>query len=83
VTIGSLTDVTTKADLVEFIGALRNDLQLNAKEWENADLNSFLESLAGWIADSDGHYLNQGAKAPAQPDWRFVATALLAAKTYE
>jgi hypothetical protein len=31
-----IVDIKSKADLVEFVQALRGDLQANEREWENA-----------------------------------------------
>ncbi|MER5514267.1 hypothetical protein [Streptomyces sp. NPDC002763] len=50
---------------------------------ENADLASFLETLAAWIDDADGWYGNAGRSLPADGDWSFFARALRAATSYE
>jgi hypothetical protein len=75
--------ISTKADLVEFIAALEDDLRENSGSWENASLEEFLAALGRWLEDSDGYYQNQGREVPASPSWRDVAEMLIAAKMYE
>jgi hypothetical protein len=75
--------VRTKADLVKFVASLRQDLLQNSDEWESPTLESFLESLGGWIADCDVFYQGPGNSLPPEATWTFVAQALLAASAYE
>jgi hypothetical protein len=75
--------IKSKADLVEFVRALRDDLQANPEAWENASLDRYLSALASWLEDSDGYYQNQGRAIPVSPSWRDVAEILMAAKMYE
>lgn len=67
--------LSTKDELATFVDSLRADLKTNAGNWENAKLEDFLESMAAWLRDSKS--------LPEQPQWRAVATALLAASRYE
>jgi hypothetical protein len=80
---GYVSQVRSKAELVEFVRALANDLSTNREEWENATLETYLAALASWLEDSDGYYRNQGRPVPAEPSWRHVAEMLMAAKMYE
>jgi hypothetical protein len=75
--------IDSRASLIEFIEALRKDLQANPNEWENHTLDRFLSALASWIDDSEAYYLNQGRPIPSSPSWKNVAEMLIAAKTYE
>lgn len=47
--------------------------------WPNPTLHEYLEALAGWIEDSDGHY----PRHPPQNGWEVVNDALRAATVYE
>jgi hypothetical protein len=78
-----VSQVGNKADLVEFVRALANDLTTNREEWENPTLEMYLVALASWLEDSDGYYRNQGRPVPVDPSWRDVAEMLMAARIYE
>ncbi|EFU1360097.1 hypothetical protein HUO97_004475, partial [Salmonella enterica] len=52
-------------------------------EWENKDLPSYFESMASWVEDMDGYYLNQKLPAPENVNWTFIADILMAARVYE
>ena len=41
--------ITTNKDLANFIEALRSDLLANPNDWENPNLERFLEAMAAWI----------------------------------
>jgi hypothetical protein len=81
--LDDVSQVKSKKDLVDYIQKLRSDFAENADDWSNSDIASFLEALQAWINDSDGYYKNQGVQPPKSPDWRFIALALSAAKSYE
>ncbi|EJL29998.1 hypothetical protein [Brevibacillus sp. BC25] len=71
-------NVDSKDELIEFIKALRNDLQVNPKEWENLSLSDFLEAMESWMEDTiDMGYL------PEQPEWKSLAAILYMGKIYE
>lgn len=78
-----VSHVHKKAELVEFIRALANDLATNRERWENRTLDTYLEALSSWLEDSDGYYRNQGRPIPAEPSWRDIAEMLMAASMYE
>jgi hypothetical protein len=78
-----VAQVDSKQALAEFVEALREDLQSNPAEWENATLDRFLGALASWIEDSDGYYINHSRPVPTSPSWRNIAEMLVAAKIYE
>ncbi len=50
--------------------------------WRNAETHEFLEAFAGWLADSDGFYLNTD-RVPPGNGWEVVRAALKAATVYE
>ena len=75
--------IKSKADLVEFVRALGDDLQAKPEAWENATLERYLSALASWLEDSAGYYQNQGRAVPVSPSWRDVAEMLMAATMYE
>jgi len=76
-------DVHSKDDLARFIVELRSELGADEGRWENADLASYLEALAGWVGDMGGWFKNQGQPVPHDPSWSLVAQMLRAATLYE
>lgn len=75
--------VNTKEDFIEFLEFLSSNAKNNLGEWENKDLPSYLESMASWIEDMDGYYLNQRLPIPENINWTFIADILMAARIYE
>ncbi|MFD6444372.1 hypothetical protein ACFWEJ_04680 [Promicromonospora sp. NPDC060204] len=47
--------------------------------WHNPTLHKYLEALAGWIENSDGHY----PRHPPRNGWEVIDDALRAATLYE
>ena len=77
------SQVTSRAELARFVGALHADLVANPQSWQNVNLESFLEAMSGWIEDMEGYYRNAGESFDGTPSWSMVAEILLAAKSYE
>jgi hypothetical protein len=75
--------VTDRESFVRFVELMSLDLKKNPQAWENRDLSSFLEALAGWIEDMDGYYENQKLEKPKNINWQFMTDALMAARIYE
>lgn len=76
--------VNSREDVLRVIAEMRDDLAgTGAREWENPNLERFLEALQGFLSDLDGYYANRGQEPPAQPGWGLFATALIAATGYE
>lgn len=68
-------NLSTRDELCAFIANLRGDLAMNGREWENADLERFLEAMQAW--------LNDCGDLDDEPRWRLLAKTLLAASRYE
>jgi hypothetical protein len=75
--------VRSREDLVQFVAALRVDLERNVESWENPSLDRYLDALSAWINDMPGWFQNRGEAEAAQPDWSLVAQMLYAATIYE
>ncbi len=78
-----LDKITTRHELAEFILSLREDLINNPSEWENPNLERFLESMSGWIVDMHGYFQNIGEPFPEELTWELFGRILLAARSYE
>ena len=77
-------EMNSRADLVQFIYALQDDLKEHPENWNNKDLHTYLGSLAGFLADADGYYRNQKVDVDADfPSWRLLADCLQAASVYD
>ncbi len=75
--------VVTREDFIKLLLLLSADFKENTSSWENRDISSFLESMASWIEDMDGFYLNQNLPLPTNISWSNFADMMLAAKVYE
>lgn len=75
--------IQTRKDFISFVRLLVKDFKENPTEWENNNLESFLEALATWVQDMDGYFQNQGLSVPQHADWKLFAQMLMAAKMYE
>jgi hypothetical protein len=76
-------DVKSREDLADFIRGLRADLAEDAEQWENPDLDGYLEALGAVVEDLEGRFMNRGEPVPTEPSWRLVAELLDAATVYE
>ena len=54
--------IHTRQDFVEFMEVLAHDRHANPDQWENSDLDSYLEALGGFVDDLDGYFKNRGEK---------------------
>jgi hypothetical protein len=75
--------IKSRQDLVEFISALRDDLEGNPDGWENPALPDYLEALAERVQHMDQAFKNQGVEFSEQQPWRLFGEMLFAAKFYE
>lgn len=73
--------IITKEDFVKFLKLLLKDFQERRFEWENDNLERYLESLYGFTADLEG-YLEKDQEIE-NPSWSLFATILLGGKVYE
>jgi hypothetical protein len=76
--------VNSREGALRVIKQMQDDLAgAGAGEWENPNLERFLDALYGFLAGLDGYYANRGQEPPTQADWGLFATALVAASGYE
>lgn len=76
------TQINSKKDFVFFLENLIADLKENPADWENDNLESFLEAMSAWVDDMDGFYKNLNAQSP-NINWQFIGQLLLASRIYE
>jgi hypothetical protein len=80
---GQLDGIRSRADFVRVAQSLLQDYRQDPGDWENRDIEAYLDAIAAWTEDMDGFYQNQGKPVPQQSDWRLFGQILLAAKYYE
>ena len=82
--IKSTEKIKTRQDFVIFLNELLTDLQTNKNDWENKDLERFLEALSRYAEDIDGFYVNTNQNIDAdKASWKVVADMFMGARIYE
>ena len=75
--------IRSREDFIVFLRSLSRSLIDFPNDWENANLEDFLNALAAWVEDMDGYFANRGEPTPQTPDWKLIGQMLLAARIYE
>lgn len=75
--------VSTKDEFTRFIDLLIKDYTSNLDEWENRNIEDFLEGMKSWVEDMEGYYINNNLPVPEDIDWNFFASIFYAGKIYE
>ena len=76
-----VNNISSKEDFVAFLKLLLKDHSNNIEEWENNNLDSYLNGIYGFTTDIDG-FLKLEIN-DLKPTWKLFAQILLAAKIYE
>ena len=64
-----MKDAKTREDLAAFIGALANDLEAGKGEWQNLELDMYLDSMSTWLSNLPNLLENVGGTEQVQPSW--------------
>jgi hypothetical protein len=80
---GQVQAVRTREDFAALAEALSRDRERNGDEWENVDLQRYLEAIAAWTRDMDGYFANIGDAIPEVPSWNLLGQILYTARVYE
>ena len=75
-----MQQVNTRQDFVEFVQSLRQDFAQHTNEWQNHDIDAYLDALAAWAED---YYQLSDVQEPENADWRFISLLLYTGKIYE
>ncbi|MEO0510063.1 MAG: hypothetical protein AAF065_09420 [Verrucomicrobiota bacterium] len=78
-----IESIDSKDQLVDFLSALKSDFSQNKEDWENPNLERYLDAMEAWTGSWENLYKNTGREFPEQPTWSMVAEMLYAAKIYE
>ena len=77
-------EVTDRQSFIKFLELLHADYLNNREEWENPDLDRFLEAMIAYAQDIQGYYTNTNQNVNAEtPSWKVFADILKGAKIYE
>jgi len=72
----TLNSINTKKDFENFLKLFQENLSSKRGDWENNDLESYIEAIYGYVYDLNDKQLSN-------PSWQLLAEILLAARTYE
>lgn len=80
----SKIEVTDRKSFVNFLNLLREDFSENPHEWENKNLEDFLEALSAYTEDIQRYYDNMKMNIDAnEPNWKTFADIFIGARIYE
>jgi hypothetical protein len=76
--------VNNQDTFVEFLRLFRENLAKNSSEWENGNLNDFLEAMERYTEDIQGFYDNTRQIEDAkEASWKRFADIMRGARIYE
>ena len=82
--IKSTEKIRTRQDFIIFLNELLADFQTNKNNWENQDLESFLEALSRYAEGRDGFYANTNQDVDAdKASWKVIADMFMGARIIE
>ena len=70
-----INDICDKDGFLAYLGQMRDELRHGGADWQNTELEPFLEAIQAWAGSSTG-------KLPDNP-WRAAAVILTIGKIYE
>ena len=83
--ISSYADqIDSHADFVKFVQFLKKNYKENSAEWENDNIETYLDGIFGFTKSLKSYYyLKKENVNLDKPSWRIIARILLAARVYE
>ena len=76
--------VVDRDSFVKYVDELLTDFNENGKNWENNQIESFIDGISAYAADIDGYYKNMNFDTSSEvPTWRLFAQILKGATLYE
>ncbi len=76
--------VTDRQSFIKFIALLRDDLLKNPDNWENRNLDDFLEAMTRYTEDIQGYFDNTNQNVNANlPSWQTFAEIFKGSTIYE
>lgn len=76
--------ISRRQEFISFLETFRQDLIEKPNDWENKNLEDFLEAMIRYTEDLQGYYDNTKQTINADiPDWQVFADILKGARIYE
>lgn len=76
--------VADRQTFIKFLDLLRKDFLENREEWQNKNIEDFLEAMTRYTEDIQGYYDNTNQNIDAnKPRWEIFADTLKGSKIYE
>jgi hypothetical protein len=76
--------ILNRQEFINFLESYRQDLIENPDDWENKNLDDFLEAMIRYTEDIQGFYDNTNQNVNAdKPDWSTFADIFKGARIYE
>jgi hypothetical protein len=75
--------VRSREDLSRFIGELADDLEDRPPDWQNPELDMYLDSMSRWLLSLPQLKRNLGEPLEEELTWSLIARLLYAGKVYE
>ena len=73
-----------RLQFINFLEELRTDYLNHPDNWENKNIDDYLEAMIRYTEDIQGYYDNTEQKIDAdKPDWKVFADILKGASIYE
>lgn len=78
-----IDSVNSKEEFMNFLVELRCDKEQRSEEWENKDINAYLEGVYSWVDDMEGYFQNMNMEIPKDINWKLIAILFYVGKIYE
>ncbi|MEQ1734151.1 MAG: hypothetical protein ABL940_10780 [Bacteroidia bacterium] len=76
--------IETKKDFDIFLEMLLNNLRNNETDWENNNLENYVDGIYGFTGSLNGYYMHRNENINLEkPTWKMIATILVAARNHE
>jgi hypothetical protein len=76
--------INNRQSFIEFLKVFHQDYLMNKEQWQNSNLDNFLEAMTSYTEDIQGYYDNIKQNINAdEPSWQTFANILMGAKIYE
>ena len=78
-----LEHVHSKEDLAKFVLSILGDLNEDRSDWENLELEDYLEAIEALVRSRKGDYSPGGERVTSPLSWNEIAAILFYAARYE
>ena len=82
-TVNDTNWVKNRRDLIEYVKLLLDDFKVDGQNWENSNLENYLDAIKRYSQDIGGYYKNTNQGDPEEPTWKLFADILKGASIYE